>query len=105
MGCFFCGEIDKTVLLDNHYVVNGGGKEHTIAVEMKNVTGKLGPEPQAQMERYKELIKQGKLAKVEYVFSSKAAAEANLELLQQKLGKHNVKVFYIDISGKLSNKF
>ena len=105
MGCFFCGEIDKTVLLDNHYVVNGGGKEHTIAVEMKNVTGKLGPEPQAQMERYKELIKQGKLAKVEYVFSSKEAAEANLELLRKKIGEYDVKIYYIDSLGKISDNF
>ena len=98
MGCFFCGEIDKTVLLDNHYVVNGGGKEHTIAVEMKNVTGKLGPEPQAQMERYKELIDEGKLAKVEYVFSSEKAAEANVDLLDEILGD-KVTIFFINDKG------
>ena len=98
MGCFFCGEIDKTVLLDNHYVVNGGGKEHTIAVEMKNVTGKLGKEPQDQMKRYKELIDQGELAKVEYVFSSKSAAEANVDLLDEILGD-KVTIFFINDKG------
>ena len=69
------------VIIDDHYIIEAAnGKSLTIGIEMKNIVGKLTGKQLEQFANYDILLQEGKISKIEYIFSNKSAAELNKKL-------------------------
>ncbi|MEY4938071.1 MAG: hypothetical protein RIS64_4432 [Bacteroidota bacterium] len=72
----------------------------TVGVELKHTAGVLSGEPLLQLKDNAALVAANKLRRIEYLFSTKKAAEDNLPLFRNNFLKlSDLKVSYIDENG------
>jgi hypothetical protein len=90
----------KNIMPDAVFYMEDG--KVVVALEMKHVEGKLIGEPLQQLLRYAELVRNpeqygfgGQTIEVRYIFSSKAAAEANSSRIFTELGD-KASIYYLD---------
>jgi hypothetical protein len=76
----------KIHIIDCHYVVN----QQIFAVEAKHIKGKFDKQQIIQIEKNAALAAQQKVAQVEYIFSTKAAADKNKEAIQTEFKRMKV---------------